>query len=392
MKKIIKHKSYSSKLCDFTLFTEKSIYHDGTSSEEKLIRISFSSDINDKDIAYFRKYHSNAAIEKQIGFSYHAYCASQIFEYLDGKRVQFNIEYVIYATAFQQEVLNSIIELPYNSVTFIGDLRPDVQDASKATLSNPLPIIIPCHRVNARENEITAYVGGVPLKRKLQALERESATGGGAIKSATESSFDFSLLTDKVNTRDEFLDIRIDCESRNIPCTKPLATAFIRQICEIKKPCNLLEIGTAEGYCSCNLSKFVSNKIYTIERDADRCIKARENFQKHSINNVVLLEGDALEVIEGIDEKFDIVYIDAAKGQNSRFFELIKSKINDDAVIIVDNVAYKGQINFGEKPQRKSRTMTRNMQDFVDFVLENDEFTSNIVPIDDGLLIINPKY
>src|SRR5699024_6949240 len=113
------------------------------------------------------------------------------------------------------------------------------------------------------------------------------------------------------------------------------------------KPDAILEIGTAIGYSALQMhDAYPPAKIVTIERDMDRYVQAKENTQKKQTGDTIqVLHGDALEVLSDLDGyHFDVIFIDAAKGKYKHFFELASPLMNAGALIISDNVLFKGYV------------------------------------------------
>ena len=108
---------------------------------------------------------------------------------------------------------------------------------------------------------------------------------------------------------------------------------------------SVLEIGTAIGYSSIMMALANPNvKITTIERDRDRYLEAIKNVKKFDLEDrITLIFNDALDV--KIEDKFDLVFIDAAKGQNIKFFEKFSNNINKEGFIITDNMDFHGLVD-----------------------------------------------
>lgn len=134
-----------------------------------------------------------------------------------------------------------------------------------------------------------------------------------------------------------------------------------------------LEIGTAEGFSTGILAENCS-KVITIEKDHIRLEKAKKRLKKYC--NVIFLEGDALEILKTLNEKFDFVFIDAMKREYLSYFNLIRGKLTKDAVIVADNV-----ISHSSK-----------MQDYLEYVRKH--FKSETINVGKGLevtQIIEPQ-
>ena len=111
---------------------------------------------------------------------------------------------------------------------------------------------------------------------------------------------------------------------------------FISIICKIKKPKSILEIGTFHGYSALNFS-LLADKVVALEIDKEAIKIAKENIKKAQAKNIKLIEGNALETLKKLEEKFDIIFIDAKKSEYKEYLILSLKLLNKDGLIFVDN-------------------------------------------------------
>ena len=155
------------------------------------------------------------------------------------------------------------------------------------------------------------------------------------------------------------------------------------------KPNRILEIGAAVGYSAICFSEFLNEggKIDTIERDEERVKEAKENFQKVGVENIITLyEGDAVEILPTLKQKYDMVFIDAAKGKYPFFLKEALRMINDGGIIFADNILYKGYV-LSDYNKHKQRTAVRNLREYIKNVTENPNLETEILEVGDGLAI-----
>lgn len=167
----------------------------------------------------------------------------------------------------------------------------------------------------------------------------------------------------------------------------------IRKILIEKKPKKILEIGTAIGYSAMCFSEYLDadGKIDTIERDEERVIEARKNIKKVEVESKInILEGDAVEILPKMNEKYDIVFIDAAKGKYPFFLAEAMRMLNERGIIIADNILYKGYV-MSDYNKHKQRTAVRNLREYIKEVTENKELETEILEVGDGLAISRKK-
>ncbi len=178
-----------------------------------------------------------------------------------------------------------------------------------------------------------------------------------------------------------------------IPILLDDSLEYISNILEKVKPYRILEIGTAIGFSAINFSKYLSEngRIDTIEIESLRVEQALENIQKVGVSNQIrVIEGDALDILPYLVEKYDVVFIDAAKGKYNEFFEHAKRLCKAGGYIIADNVLYKGMVQ-SDYNKHKQRTAVNKLRLFIDTVLNDEKLESELLDIGDGLMISKVK-
>ena len=155
------------------------------------------------------------------------------------------------------------------------------------------------------------------------------------------------------------------------------------------KPNKILEIGTAVGYSAICFSEYLqeNGKIDTIERDTERVKEARENIKKAEVEDKInIYEGDAVEILPTLNDEYDVVFIDAAKGKYPFFLNQALRMIRQGGVIIADNVLYKGYV-MSDYNKHKQRTAVRNLREYIAEITNNDKLETEILEVGDGLAI-----
>lgn len=158
-------------------------------------------------------------------------------------------------------------------------------------------------------------------------------------------------------------------------------------------PKKILEIGAAVGYSAICFSEFLveGGRIDTIERDEERIAEAKENFKKVGVQDKIkLYEGDAVEILPTLDDKYDMVFIDAAKGKYPFFLKESLRMINEKGIIFADNILYKGYV-MSDYNKHKQRTAVRNLREYIKEVSENPNLETEILEVGDGLAISKIK-
>lgn len=198
-------------------------------------------------------------------------------------------------------------------------------------------------------------------------------------------------------------DLEKEARDRYIPIVKKNTLNKILETIKENNILNILEIGSAIGYSSIAFALSNKNiKVVTIEKDEERFKEAKENIDKFNLNNQIkIINGDANLVLksdkfknickEYIDkEYFDMIFIDAAKGQYINFLNNSLKYVKEDSYIIADNVLFKGYV-LGEYKEKKHRTIVNNLREFINILKDENKFETEIFNIDDGLLISKIK-
>lgn len=179
----------------------------------------------------------------------------------------------------------------------------------------------------------------------------------------------------------------------HIPIIMDDTLQAIDSILKDKKINKILEIGTAVGYSAICFTKYLSENgiIDTIERDSERVIEAKENIKRAEVEDKIhIFEGDAVEILPTLNEKYDVVFIDAAKGKYPFFLKEATRLINENGIILADNVLYKGYV-LSDYNKHKQRTAVTHLREYLKEVQENPKFDTQILDVGDGLAVSKIK-
>lgn len=154
---------------------------------------------------------------------------------------------------------------------------------------------------------------------------------------------------------------------------------------------NILEIGSAIGYSAIKMALVNENiKITTIERDTDRYNVAINNIDKFNLNARIKIHNiDAFDF--NTNDKFDLIFIDAAKSQSIKFFEKFKLNLIDKGYIITDNIYFHGLTYSDDIKSRNLRQMTKKIREYIEFLKNNQKFDTEIKSIGDGIAVSRRK-
>ena len=173
-----------------------------------------------------------------------------------------------------------------------------------------------------------------------------------------------------------------------VPIIRKEMESFLRVMIGLSKPKKILELGTAVGYSAILMSECSEDiNIVTIENYEPRIIEAKKNIKKaQKEDRITLLEGDALEIMKGLDETFDFVFMDAAKAQYIYFLPEIMRLLKKGGVLIADNVLQEGDLVESKfATRRRDRTIHTRMREYMYQVKNSPELETTIVPIGDGI-------
>ena len=195
----------------------------------------------------------------------------------------------------------------------------------------------------------------------------------------------FSLVKN-MNTIEELEEY---AKRHYVPIARKATVAFMIDLIRKNNYTSFFEIGTAIGYTSIVLSKeFEDIKILTIEHDGYALKRAKDNFKDYGVEkNITLIDGDA--VFFDTDEKFDLIFIDAAKKKNWFFLEKFSKNLTDNGTIIVDNMNL-DDFWIGANKDKKAE-YDRVNREFKEFVLTSDRYDATLYDnIGDGIVVIKP--
>ena len=193
--------------------------------------------------------------------------------------------------------------------------------------------------------------------------------------------------------KEELEKIKQKALEDHIPIIMDDTLDVIGKYLEKEKPKRILEIGTAVGYSAICFSKFLDKDgvIDTIERDVERIKEAKINIKNMNLEKVInIYEGDAIEILPTLDEKYDVVFIDAAKGKYPFFLKEALRMINKNGIIFADNILYKGYV-MSDYNKHKQRTAVRNLREYIKEISENPNLETEILEVGDGLAISKLK-
>jgi predicted O-methyltransferase YrrM len=201
-----------------------------------------------------------------------------------------------------------------------------------------------------------------------------------------------AYIEKKIQPRNELLqEMEEFALVENVPIMELIGIEALLQLLRIHNPSLILEVGAAIGYSALRMSFVLPEaKIITIERDEDRAKKAETYINRAGkSSDVILIKGDALEVEELISAygPFDAIFIDAAKGQYQRFFEIYSQYLNENGIIITDNILFRGLVCDDQIENKRIRSLVKKIDAFNDWLMNHPDYDTAILPVGDGIAI-----
>ena len=193
--------------------------------------------------------------------------------------------------------------------------------------------------------------------------------------------------------KQELEKIKQKALEEHIPIIMDETLEVIEKYLNNNKPKRILEIGTAVGYSAICFTEFLAENgvIDTIEREADRVEKAKKNIKLAEVEGKInIYEGDAVEILPTLNQQYDVVFIDAAKGKYPFFLKEALRMIHKDGIIFADNILYKGYV-MSDYNKHKQRTAVRNLREYIKEVSENPNLETEILEVGDGLAVSKIK-
>lgn len=192
-------------------------------------------------------------------------------------------------------------------------------------------------------------------------------------------------VTDALKELEEF------ARRENIPIIPHETVAFFRLFLQTMQPKSILEIGTAIGFSALLMAEQVPDtKIMTIDRNEEMIGFAKENFARFDQRKqITLLEGDAVDLLEHIEQRFDLIFMDSAKSKYIVFLPEVLKRLEVGGVVILDDIFQGGDVARDiMEVRRGQRTIYRGLQRLFDATLDHPGLTASLIPLGDGILMI----
>lgn len=184
--------------------------------------------------------------------------------------------------------------------------------------------------------------------------------------------------------------IEKEARDEDVPIIRKELESFLHTMIAVKKPKRILEVGAAVGYSALVMAQWMPEdcRITTIELDEERIRKAKRNFVRADEKRITLLEGDAAKILPTLTGPYDLIFMDAAKGQYLHFLPELVRLLEEGAVMISDNILQDGELiesRYGVI--RRNRTIHSRMREYVYAIKNHPDLVTSIVPLGDGIAV-----
>lgn len=185
------------------------------------------------------------------------------------------------------------------------------------------------------------------------------------------------------------IELELYAEENNVPIVQKETARFLELMVSIQKPKKILELGTAIGYSAILMSEAMNNNvsITSLERDVNMIKEANANFSKYGYNNINIIEGDALEVLESIEGQYDLIFMDAGKGHYNHFLPHCLRLLSQEGIIIADNVLFRGMVATNDLLKRRKITIVKRMRKYLEEVNKDKDLITSVIPMGDGIAV-----
>lgn len=181
----------------------------------------------------------------------------------------------------------------------------------------------------------------------------------------------------------------------DVPIIRKETQSCLKLLLAVHRPKRILEVGTAIGFSAILMKTYnpVDCEIFTIENYEKRIPIARKNFKRAGMEgSITLLEGDAAKVLKTLEEPFDLIFMDAAKGQYIHFLPQVLRLLKPRGMLISDNILQDGDIIESRYAViRRNRTIHRRMREYLFELTHNEQLVTAVLPVGDGITVSSKK-
>lgn len=186
----------------------------------------------------------------------------------------------------------------------------------------------------------------------------------------------------------ELRDLEQAVRREGYPVSSPEAIEFLILVCRMMQPRRILEIGTCVGFSALTmLSSCKEATIDTVERNPAMIPDAKANLARYGGGAVTLFEGDAAVILPNLTGPYDLIYLDAAKGQYINYLPQCVRLLREGGVLVADDVLFRGQVSAGKPDCHRNQTIVNRLDEFIRALKTHPQLTTTVLPISDGMTV-----
>ncbi len=173
-----------------------------------------------------------------------------------------------------------------------------------------------------------------------------------------------------------------------LPVSSHEAMEFLLFLCTLHAPKRILEIGTCVGFSAIAMASVCPDcTIDTMERNPAMIPEAKANFERFQMHQITLLEGDAATILPNLTGPYDLIYLDAAKGQYPAYLPQCIRLLADGGVLVSDDVLFRGQVSAGKPDCHRNQTIVNRLNEYLHTIKSDPRLTTTVLPISDGMAV-----
>ncbi len=187
---------------------------------------------------------------------------------------------------------------------------------------------------------------------------------------------------------ENLMEFEDEVRKAGYPVSSPAAMEMLIFLCRLHQPKRILEIGTCVGFSSLVMAAVCPGVLLdTIERNPAMIPEATANFARFGKDNITLFEGDAAVILPHLTGPYDMIYLDAAKGQYPTYLPQCIRLLREGGVLISDDVLFRGQVSAGKPDCHRNQTIVNRLDEYLNVLKNHPQLTTTVLPISDGLSI-----
>lgn len=187
---------------------------------------------------------------------------------------------------------------------------------------------------------------------------------------------------------ESLLELEQEVRSAGFPVSSPESVELLIFLCTAHQPKRILEIGTCVGFSAITMATVCPDvQIDTIERNPAMIPDAKKNFARFQKENITIFEGDAAVILPNLSGPYDLIYLDAAKGQYPAYLPECVRLLAEGGIFLSDDVLFRGQVSAGKPDCHRNQTIVNRLDEYLHLLKQDSRLTTTVLPISDGMTL-----